>query len=182
MVCLPDGSALDGEVLDRLEVTHLSVVTTQLRRLMAGDGFPSQCLKAVLLGGSGFDETMVVEARKRGVPVHTTYGLTEMASQVTTSSKDDPPHTSGRVLSGRELKINASGEILVRGETLCSGYYRDGQVHSAVDDQGWFHTRDLGDLDGDQCLTVKGRIDNMFISGGENIHPERDRASDDDRV
>ena len=173
VVCLPDGSALDGDVLDRLEVTHLSVVTTQLRRLMAGDGFPSQCLKAVLLGGSGFDETMVVEARKRGVRVDTTYGLTEMASQVTTSTVGDHPSVSGRVLSGRELKIDALGEILVRGETLCSGYYRDGQVHSAVDDQGWFHTRDLGDLDGDQCLTVKGRIDNMFISGGENIHPER---------
>ncbi|MDA8563449.1 o-succinylbenzoate--CoA ligase [Mariniblastus sp.] len=172
-VCLPDGSALDGEVLDRLEVTHLSVVITQLRQLLSEDDFPSRHLKSVLLGGSGFDETMVIEARKRGVPVHTTYGLTEMASQVTTSSKDDPPHTSGRVLSGRELKINASGEILVRGETLCSGYYRDGQVHSAIDDQGWFHTRDLGDWDGDQCLTVKGRIDNMFFSGGENIHPER---------
>ena len=96
-----------------------------------------------------------------------------MASGVTASTINDSPRTSGRVLSGRELKIIESGEILVRGETLCEGYFDEGKVHSIVDDQGWFHTSDLGQLDGDQCLTVSGRIDNMFISGGENIHPER---------
>lgn len=173
VVCLPDASKLNAGLLGQLQVTHLSVVTTQLRRLLVEDGFPSQSLKAVLLGGSGFDENMVVEARERDVPVHTTYGLTEMASQVTTSALSDHPSVSGRVLSGRELKINAEGEILVRGETLCSGYYQDGKIQSVVDEQGWFPTRDLGKLDRDQCLTVVGRIDNMFISGGENIHPER---------
>ena len=112
VVCLPDDSKPDAGLLDQLEVTHLSVVITQLRRLLAEDDFPSQHLKAVLLGGSGFDENLVVEARKRGVPVHTTYGLTEMASQVTTSTLSDRPSVSGRVLPGRELKIKASGEIL----------------------------------------------------------------------
>ena len=96
-----------------------------------------------------------------------------MGSQVTTSTVSDSVSTSGRVLTGRELKISESGEVLVRGETICLGYYQDGQIRSVVDDQGWLHTKDLGQLDDQRCLTVNGRMDNMFISGGENIHPER---------
>jgi O-succinylbenzoic acid--CoA ligase len=173
VVGVPEAKRIDAGFLKQQKVTHLSVVTTQLRHLLSEIAFPSRHLKAVLLGGSSFDENLIVEARGRGVPLHTTYGLTEMASQVTTSTVTDQPDTSGRVLSGRELKISESGEILVRGETLCSGYFKDGEVQSIVDDQGWFHTKDLGELDGDRCLTVIGRIDNMFFSGGENIQPER---------
>ena len=173
VVGVPKEFALDAGLLAKRGVTHLSVVTTQLRRLLGEDDFPSGSLKAVLLGGSSFDETMVASARKRGARVHTTYGLTEMASQVTTSSADDPSGTSGRVLAGRELQVSESGEMLVRGQTLCLGYYREGTIGSVVDNQGWFHTRDLGEMDDEQRLTVTGRMDNMFISGGENIYPER---------
>ena len=168
----PAESGLNAKRLDDSRITHLSVVTTQLRRLLAEDNFPSECLKEVLLGGSSVDEAMVVEARKRGVPVSTTYGLSETASQVTASTADGDPATSGKVLDGRELKVNESGEILVRGETLCLGYYVDGEIKPVVDGEGWFHTKDLGELDAHQQLIVHGRIDNMFISGGENIHPE----------
>jgi O-succinylbenzoic acid--CoA ligase len=95
-----------------------------------------------------------------------------MASQVTTSTADGDPAKSGRVLPGRMLKICPSGEIIVRGDTLCLGYYRDGEVEPVVDECGWLHTKDIGDLDDGDQLSVIGRIDNMFISGGENIHPE----------
>jgi O-succinylbenzoic acid--CoA ligase len=163
---------LSASLLDDKCITHLSVVTTQLRRLLAEDLFPSPHLKAVLLGGSSVDEQMVIEARQRGVPVHTTYGLTEMGSQVTTSTPTCDPTTSGRILQRREMKLEADGEILVRGEPLCLGYYREGKIHPVVDEHGWFHTKDLGTIDADGRLTVKGRIDNMFVSGGENVHPE----------
>lgn len=172
VVGVPGETKPNAEFLDRLRVTHLSVVTTQLRRLLAEDSFPSKHLRSVLLGGSHVDEQMVAEARAAGVPVSTTYGLSEMGSQVTTSTPTGPPSTSGRVLGGRELQINSSGEILVRGQTLCLGYYDGGIVHSIVDDEGWFNTKDLGSLNQQGQLTVKGRVDNMFISGGENIHPE----------
>lgn len=168
----PPESGLSAKHLDDSRVTHLSVVTTQLRRLLAEDNFPSNHLKAVLLGGSSVDETIVEEARRRGVPVSTTYGLSETASQVTTSAANGDPATSGKVLNGRELKISESGEILVCGEVLCLGYYIDGEIKTVVDDEGWFHTKDLGEFDADQQLIAKGRIDNMFVSGGENIHPE----------
>jgi len=172
VVCITDHGELSAKTLEARKITHLSVVTTQLHRLLADASFPSVHLKQVLLGGSNVDAALVTEARNRGVKVLTTYGLTETASQVTTSTPSDDPAKSGRILPGRELKISDSGEILVRGETLCVGYYDAGAVESVVDDEGWFHTKDLGALDDDGQLSVKGRIDNMFISGGENIHPE----------
>ena len=55
---------------------------------------------------------------------------------------------------------------------MMKGYFRDGAVQPAVDAAGWFHTKDRGSIDADGYLTVLGRMDNMFISGGENIYPE----------
>ena len=172
VVGMPEGMRLDADLLDRQGVTHLSLVTTQLRRLMAEDEFPSKHLKAVLLGGSSVDESLVRAARKRGVPVSTTYGLTETASQVTASRPRDDPSCSGTVLAGRQLKIGSGGEIFVQGKTLCLGYYEGGTIMPVVDSAGWFATGDLGRWDDQQRLIVSGRIDNMFISGGENIYPE----------
>jgi len=172
VVGLQGDTSLTAGLLHQRKITHLSVVATQLRRLMADEQFPSPHLKSVLLGGGSVDEALVTAARKRGVALSTTYGLTEMGSQVTTSKSADDPATSGRVLPGRELKIDSSGEILVRGRSLCLGYYTDQKIEPVVDEDGWFHTKDLGTLDDQQQLSVKGRIDNMFVSGGENIHPE----------
>ncbi|MEW5994071.1 MAG: o-succinylbenzoate--CoA ligase, partial [Candidatus Zixiibacteriota bacterium] len=114
-------------------------------------------------------------ARQRGLPVFTTYGLTEMASQVTTTRRDDSPGeitTAGRLLPYREVSTALDGEILVKGATLFRGYVEGDRVALPLDNDGWFHTGDVGRIDADGCLTVLGRKDNMFISGGENIFPE----------
>lgn len=172
VVGIPNYTQLSARLLDQQKITHLSVVNTQLRWLLRENNFPSKHLKSVLLGGSGVDEKIITLARQRGVAVHTTYGLTETASQVTTSTADGDPAKSGSVLPGRELMVTADSEILVRGQTLSLGYFIDGEIRPAVDEQGWFRTGDLGELDNDGQLTVLGRIDNMFVSGGENIYPE----------
>ncbi|MEM7560937.1 MAG: AMP-binding protein [Planctomycetota bacterium] len=172
VVGIPSGEKLSARLLSEQGVTHLSLVTTQLRRLLEAESFPPRCLKSILVGGSSADPKLIDAARERGVNVHTTYGLTETASQVTTSLATDPSSTSGRILCGRKLQINSDGEILVGGDTLCSGYYRDGEIRTIVDEKGWFHTGDLGSLDDLGRLSVLGRADNMFVSGGENIHPE----------
>ena len=118
---------------------------------------------------------MIAEALRRKLPVFTTYGLTEMASQVATMpfvAAPDKRATSGKVLRHRQLEIAPDGEILVRGATLFAGYVDESGIDPGVDADGWFHTGDLGALDGEGFLTVNGRKDFMFISGGENIHPE----------
>ncbi len=173
VIGVPADTRIDANLLHQQQVSHLSVVSTQLRRLLDDKQFPSPHLQYVLLGGSSVDPSLVVAARQRCTNVFTTYGLTEMASQVTTSDATSDPFTSGRLLTGRELKINErSDEILVRGKTLCMGYYEHGQVQPIVDEQGWFPTRDRGQWNENNQLIVKGRIDNMFVSGGENIYPE----------
>jgi O-succinylbenzoic acid--CoA ligase len=98
-----------------------------------------------------------------------------MASQITTSGRNAGYKeliTAGYPLSYRKIKINDNGEILVRGETLAKGYLQNNRIHPVSDEQGWFHTGDRGQLDENGRLLVVGRLDNMFVSGGENIYPE----------
>jgi O-succinylbenzoic acid--CoA ligase len=103
-----------------------------------------------------------------------------MASQVTTTPPGSPRralHTSGKVLPHREVSISGEGEILVRGETLFEGYVEGEELRRPLDREGWFRTGDLGDLDGEGYLIVRGRRGNMFVSGGENVQPEEIEAA-----
>jgi o-succinylbenzoate---CoA ligase len=165
-----------GETLKRFPVTHLSLVPTQLHRLLA-DPETSEILcgmKAVLLGGSGAPASLVDKAARQGVPLYLSYGSTEMASQISTTRKPvtSMHQDSGHVLPFREVSEAEDGELLVRGRCLFAGYLSEGVVLPQTDSEGWFHTSDIGHVTADGMVTVLGRKDNMFISGGENIHPE----------
>jgi O-succinylbenzoic acid--CoA ligase len=167
------------EAIERLQPSHVSLVPTQLKQLREECVEPPASLRAILLGGSSWPVEMVRTAVEDDWPVLTTYGLSEMASQVTTthlSTRGDQVGTSGRTLAGRELQISDSGEILVRGDTLFRGYVNGSELRRPLDESGWFHTGDLGRMDRDGYLTVVGRRDNMFVSGGENIYPEEIEA------
>jgi O-succinylbenzoic acid--CoA ligase len=147
--------------------------------LLEGDADLSG-LKAVLLGGGPVSPSLVDRALSRGLPVHTSYGLTEMASQVTTTrpgASHEELLTAGRALAHREVRVSEDGEILVRGETLLAGYVEDGGASLSTDGDGWYRTGDLGELDDRGYLRVTGRRDNLFVSGGENIQPEEIEAS-----
>jgi O-succinylbenzoic acid--CoA ligase len=153
--------------------SHVSLVSTQLMRLWDDPDFQRpQNLRAVLLGGSAISPALKQKALQLGVPVYLSYGLTEMASQVATGRLVDIQKPCARVLPYRELKIDASGEICVRAQTLFQGYISGKDIVRPVDGDGWFHTGDLGCLDPQGNLSVLGRKDDMFISGGENIHPQ----------
>ncbi len=175
-VVIPEVKENIGESMDKYGITHLSLVSTQLYRLLK-EGLDLQTirrLKAVLVGGGTVPSSLITKGDEAGLPICTTYGLTEMASQVTTTAPNDHRErlsSSGKVLDYRSVKIDA-GEILVKGKTLFTGYVEAGKMFLPVDDEGWFRTGDLGRLDVDGYLTFLGRRDNMFISGGENICPE----------
>ncbi len=170
---LPEPDEDLGESITKYSVTHVSLVSTQLRRMLA-QGETPQSLKAVLLGASGIPASLLEEAANRNLPVYTSYGLTETASQVTTTSgaSRDELETSGKVLPYREVAISGEGEVLVRGQTLFAGYVEGEEVERPLNREGWFYTKDLGELDENGYLRVLGRRDNLFISGGENIQPE----------
>ncbi|MBH1988804.1 MAG: AMP-binding protein [Myxococcaceae bacterium] len=158
----PKGWTLDWAVREH-QVTHVSLVGTQLRRMMrdAEERRALSKLKAITLGGSAIAPSLVETAWREGLPIVLTYGMTESASQVTaTRLGDSLKHclSSGRCLSDRKLWIESNGEIVVSGAML-----------SVSND---FKTGDYGYLDSDGYLHVQGRLDNRFISGGENIYPE----------
>jgi len=176
-IAIPSKKKSISEAIKTMNITHLSLVPTQLYRMLKNkeDIKALRSVKAILLGGAPVRESLIRKAKEYDLPVYTTYGCTEMASQITTTRPNDTiSHllTSGRLLPYRELSISKDGEIMVKGKTLFKGYaYKDKLVLPFVKD-GWFKTGDLGYLDKDGYLTVYGRKDNMFISGGENIQPE----------
>ncbi len=160
-----------AERLRKHPVTHVSLVPTQVWRLLQ-EGFdpaPTR-LRTLLIGGAPIPQALVERLTDLGLRPLLSYGLTEMASQVCTGTPTSPGAV-GHPLPDRELSLR-DGEILVRGATLFAGYWQDGSLRDPRDDQGWFATRDLGHLSGKGELTVTGRLDNQFISGGENIQPE----------
>jgi O-succinylbenzoic acid--CoA ligase len=173
-IALPEHGTPIGESIANLGATHVSLVSTQLLRLLQED-IDLGGLKAVLMGGSPVSASLVDEAVSRQLPIHTSYGLTEMASQVTTTpqgASSEALRTAGRVLPHREVSTSEEGEILVRGATLFAGYVEDENLGLPLDTEGWFHTGDLGEMDENGYLRVLGRKDNRFFSGGENIQPE----------
>ena len=151
--------------------THISFVPTQLIRLLQQEEPKFPFLRCLLLGGAPIAENLWLKAQKKNLPIYTTYGLTETASQVTLSSSKDSMHL-GKALPYRELIISSEGEILVRGKTLFCGYEKQDSLDLPLTQDGWFATGDLGSLTPEGNLVYKGRKDNMFISGGENIYPE----------
>ncbi len=180
-VVIPPAGVDLAEAIRRYSPTHISLVSAQLKGLLRDDSSTDRLrkLRAILLGGGPASAVTIGNALEQRLPLLTTYGLTEMASQVTTSQvatsqmTTSQVTTSGKMLPHREVSISTDGEILVRGACLFKGYLINGKVSTpTVDGDGWFHTGDLGSVDNDGCLTVTGRKDNMFVSGGENIYPE----------
>jgi O-succinylbenzoic acid--CoA ligase len=174
---LPDSADSLVDALYLHDPTHLSMVATQLCRFLdEREGWrEDRKLRVVLVGGGPVPSSMLETAREAGVPVFMTYGLTEMASQVTTVGFDTPRQqrgTSGQTLKYGELRMAEDGEIMVRGRTRFLGYVEGGDLVRPFDEDGWYASGDLGELDADGFLTVLGRKDNMFVSGGENIYPE----------
>ena len=179
-VAIPDRDASLSVALGTTGATHLSLVATQLRRLLdAQDGSLPPRVRGVLLGGGPLPEALLRRGHARGWPLHTSYGSTEMASQVTTTPPGAPLadlRTAGRCLPHRRLRIDEDGEILVAGPTLCRGIDEGEQVRDPRVN-GWFPTGDLGRLDAQGRLHVQGRVDRQFVSGGENIRPEEIEAA-----
>jgi O-succinylbenzoic acid--CoA ligase len=178
-VAVPDQDASLSATLDATGATHASLVATQLRRLLeAREALPRR-VRGLLLGGGPLPEGLLRRGHERSWPLHTSYGSTEMASQITTTPPGAPLstlRTAGRRLPHRRLRIDADGQILVAGPTLCLGIAEGNDLHDPRA-HGWLPTGDLGRLDAQGRLHVQGRTDRQFISGGENIQPEELEAA-----
>lgn len=170
-VILDDAPQSLAERLERQVISHLSLVPTQLWRLLQAGFTPQRTqLRELLLGGAAIPAPLVARMVALGLTPKVSYGLSEMASQVCTGIPTGPG-VVGQPLPGREVRV-VDGEIQLRGDTLFCGYLSNGKVDPALNDEGWFATRDKGHFTSEGALVVEGRLDNGFISGGENIQPE----------
>ena len=103
------------------------------------------------------------------------YGLTETSSSLSVNDPDDYRFgTVGRAVDGCDIRLDADGEILVRSETIFTGYYKDPDATAAAfTDDGWFRTGDVGELDEDGWLKITDRKKDLIITaGGKNIAPQ----------
>jgi long-chain acyl-CoA synthetase len=129
---------------------------------------------SVVCGGAPLNEDLAHFFRGAGVTVYLGYGLTETSAAVTANTEGAIRiGTVGRPLPGVSVRIADDGEILVRGDAVFQGYWRDRQgTARVVDADGWFHTGDLGRLDPDGYLTVTGRTKDLIVtSTGKNVSP-----------
>ena len=129
---------------------------------------------ALISGGATLDSATEEFWRKLGYAVIQGYGLTETTSLISVNHPFKLGRGSiGKVLPGREMKLAPDGEILVRGESIASGYWQGRELHAVTGDQGWFHTGDLGELDAQGDLYFKGRKKQVMVTpAGLNIYPQ----------
>jgi o-succinylbenzoate---CoA ligase len=146
--------------------TLVSLVPAMLRRLLAA-GDAAARFRRVLLGGGPIPPALAAEAAHRGVPVVRTYGLTETFGGMV---------HDGHPLEGAEVQVVGAGEVLVRGPMLFRRYRGDPERTAAVLRDGWLSTGDLGRIGPDGTLTVLGRVDDLIITGGVNVHPDEVEA------
>lgn len=130
-------------------------------------------IRFLVSGGSKLDSKIASDFLTLGIDICEGYGLTETAPMISfTPVGQIVPGSAGRLLSGIEVKIMGDGEIVVRGRNVMKGYYNKPESTAAViDEDGWFHTGDLGEIKGNQ-LYVTGRKKEMIVlSNGKNINP-----------
>ena len=135
----------------------------------------------IIIGGAAFNQEIEQFLHRIGFPYTVGYGATECAPIITYSDYQTfAPGSCGRAVVHMEVKIDSpdpehvAGEILARGMNVMLGYYKNPEATAEVlDAEGWYHTGDLGTMDSQGNLYIRGRSKNMLLgSNGQNIYPE----------
>jgi long-chain acyl-CoA synthetase len=138
-------------------------------------------LRLFCIGGAALSSDVELFLYEAGFPYAIGYGLTETSPLVTGSdTKNIKLRSAGRPLKGVEIKIDTSdlnsdeGEILIKGPNVMIGYYKNPELTKEVfTEDGWFRSGDLGLIDSEGYLFIKGRSKNVIIgANGKNIYPE----------
>lgn len=178
------------DVIYKEKTTVLISVPTLTLMMAASPEFKQEkvsSLKHVALGGAPVSEAQMLLLQKKfpNTEFYIAYGLSEMSSVSFTLRNDTLEHVTKSiglpsylvkimiqdVVTKEECPTNETGEILIKGDSLMSGYYKTPIEKQDFDENGWFHTGDLGYLSEDGYLHFAGRKKEIIIRGGENILP-----------
>ena len=177
------------EILEAYDVTKLFAIPTMLNAMVGVEGWREHDLSALELvvgGGEPVPSELKEAFDSIGVPCVAAYGLTEttdgslvlrpehaMAKGPKCNGKTFT-HVDAKVVDedGNECPPGEAGELLHRGPTVAEGYLgRPEETEAAFTDDGWFHSGDIAEVDEDGFYHIHGRMDDMIISGGENVYP-----------
>ena len=163
----------------RIPLLNTAIYSTIKSRLMEQFG---GCVEIFIVGGAALNQETEDFLRKIKFPITVGYGMTECAPLI---SFELPQYfklgSCGRILDGLlEARIesrdpqNIPGELLVRGEHVMKGYYKnDSATQAVLTEDGWLHTGDMCTMDSDRTIYIRGRCKTMILSGsGQNIYPE----------
>lgn len=135
----------------------------------------------IIVGGAAFNQEVEQFLQQIGFPYTVGYGATECAPIICYADYTEfVPDSCGKAVVNMEVKIdspdpeNVPGEILARGMNVMLGYYKNEEAtRTTLDAEGWYHTGDLGTMDANGNVFIKGRLKNMLLgANGQNIYPE----------
>lgn len=163
----------------RIPLLNTAIYSTIRAKLMEQFG---GCVEIFIVGGAALNQETEDFLRKIKFPITVGYGMTECAPLISFELPQNfKPGSCGRILEGfMEGKIvsrdpqNIPGELLVRGEHVMKGYYKNEEATTAVlEEDGWLHTGDMCTMDEDKTIYIRGRCKTMILTGsGQNIYPE----------
>ncbi len=185
-----------GQALRLIEaegITHLMGVPTIYQLLADHPDWSTtdlSCVLDALCGGAALPMPLLSRYLDRGIPLRQGFGLTEVGPNCFST----PPHrvrdklgTVGLPIhhiaakivraDGTQCDPDEPGELLLSGPVVCAGYWNNPQATAQSITDGWFRTGDVLSVDSDGYFTVRGRIKEMFISGGENVYPAEVEAA-----
>ncbi|MBE5906891.1 MAG: STAS domain-containing protein [Lachnospiraceae bacterium] len=178
------------ELIEKEKCTIFHSVPTMLIALLNNKNFVPEkfaTLRCTIISGAAATQAQIKMFKEKLPNDHfmASYGLSEMAPVSITVYGDTEEHllnTVGKPVSnisikirnmenGEDCPVNVSGEVLVQGYNLMTGYYKVSLEDQAIDEDGWLRTGDLGFLDEEGYLHLSGRLKELIIRGGENIMP-----------
>ncbi|MDD3971439.1 MAG: AMP-binding protein [Clostridia bacterium] len=162
-----------AEALRKTPYIIRKIICSKVRKSLGGR------IRLFIVGAAELDTSLVDDFAELGIRTLQGYGLTE-CSPLLAGNNDFYLNaaSTGIAIPGVTLKIDnpneaGVGEILAKGENIMLGYYKDQEATDYVLRDGWFHTGDLGCMDPDGALYIKGRIKNVIVTqNGKNIYPE----------
>ncbi|MCC5943155.1 MAG: AMP-binding protein [Balneolaceae bacterium] len=186
-------SGFDAETIQNLlnenkKFEAASMVPTMLEKLLEAKFFRLQFnFKGLLIGGGPISQNLINRALTRGIPIVTSYGMTETCAQIAANpmlrsgGMYIPKQSVGMVFHPNEVEIrdenenklplNEQGQIWLRGPQIFDGYTDEELNRTVFDADGWFNTGDYGHLNRKKQLFIESRRTDLIITGGENVNP-----------
>jgi fatty-acyl-CoA synthase len=183
------------DLMEREDVTVFAGVPTMYQMMTQAENWDEVDLSSLRFCTSGGAPLPVPLVKKytseKGIRFKQGFGMTEFGPGIFALAPEDAIHKAGsigrpnfyvdaRIVDDENVPLapNEVGELVLKGPSMCSGYFGDPEATATMlDDKGWFHTGDLARHDEDWYFFIVGRKKDMFISGGENVYPPEIEAA-----